>query len=1374
MRAATLIEYVLLISVVSLVICLAGPPVADAINKQFGHVENVVANGTTGSGGGGGSDFPGGGSGGDNQDKTDTDGDGIPDAEDPYPNDPDKPGQGGGGQGGGDGGQDPEPEKKRLEGTLELSALYVGKTGTVAASGVSAGAQLSYRWTADGQALDGASGAAWTPGAEHAGKNVSVSAVDAGGKYAGSITSPSVTVKRLDMAGTVSLSAAVAGKPVTATVDGAPAGAVPGYKWAVDGQVVSEGRTWTPGVEHVGKTVTVTVTDTTGVYAGSIGADAVVGQQELTGSIVVTPGEAGTESVATVDGAPSDADIELTWNVDGTAIGAGAAVALPEDSEGKTLTVEGRDKSGIYRGIISASLVIKADPRVAEAFAVYSADDQSLDFYKRKSVSKAGEVFEGKTATEVYTGIETTHYGMNSLPPWSDKASTLLTINVRDKIKPISLAGWFAGCSTITELNLSNIDTSRTENMEALFFMCSSLKELDLSGFQTGSVTNMNNMFSYCKAIYTLDLSGFDTHSVTNMWSMFDCCTNLTSINLSSFDTSAVTNMGGMFSSCTNLSAIDLSNFNTQSVEEINKMFANCSNLTSLDLSNFVTSKVTTMASIFSGCESLATLDLSSFNTASVVEADSIFTRCYKLAKVRLGEGFAWKDSWHAYLPTPTASAIPGADGNWYNSKGVAFTPANIPSNVADTYYASKDMLPQMIGSAAISGEAVVGGTLTASISGQPSDAAVGWQWKVDGVPVESATGTTYSPVDADAGKTVTVAARDAGGKYFGEIESAGVVVTKPVAFAIVDLGAGEMYFYKRAEVPNPGETYDGHSVSSVFTGVEDSDWMFHQVPWRDGYSELHIRSVEFVDVIKPVSIANWFYDMPGLNRIDLTNLDTSRTTNMAYAFMSNNYVTVTIGKDFSWVGTDCYLVKPSGGYWYNTKGEKFRPEEIPSNVADTYTLTDPRPAMTGSVEISDPVAGRDCKATVSGAPSDAVLSYTWYKSSSPDDVGWTEVAGAYGDTLPGSKVIASEFRSKIADAKIVSPIGSKMYYKVAVSDASGKYAGSIESAPKVATEPVPLSGKVTVTGTPTYGGMLTANVSGVPSDAVLAYQWKRDGVDIDGATGQMRSVSNADQGCDLVVAVSDASGKYAGVIESAAVPAFRNVSWASGSDSDVARMVEAADAGYIKLTDYWKSGDTRSVQLSAMDASNGLDDTHAAQTVEFVLSDSGHYTLSNGKACNFVVIQKDCLNEAGRMNTSATNIGGWKDSARRAWCNSTYLNALPNAIKPIFKPFKVSAAIGSGTASMKVVDTFSLFSEKEIYGSTSNANATVEYENSQLDYYKTTSNRTKGINGVVNGWWERSVFYNSTNLFCAVSLTSTAGSTSAYNYCGIAPFGCI
>lgn len=233
-------------------------------------------------------------------------------------------------------------------------------------------------------------------------------------------------------------------------------------------------------------------------------------------------------------------------------------------------------------------------------------------------------------------------------------------------------------------------------------------------------------------------------------------------------------------------------------------------------------------------------------------------------------------------------------------------------------------------------------------------------------------------------------------------------------------------------------------------------------------------------------------------------------------------------------------------------------------------------------------------------------------------------------------------------------------------------------------------------------------------------------------------------------------------------------VTWADGTDEQIAAMVAAADAGEIDLSDYWSAGDTRTVHLSSMSAYGGLSDTHAAQDVQFVLTDPGHYTLANGQPCNFVVLQKDCLNEYGYMNSSRTNSGGWDGCARRTWCNDTYRNAITATLRPIFKQFKTYAANGSGSTAVESTDYFALFSEKEIFGSTKYANSTAEAQNSQLTWFKTSSNRIKRMNGGVGNWWERSPCSGSSYEFCGVTYRGYAERYYANSGYGLAPFGCI
>lgn len=248
--------------------------------------------------------------------------------------------------------------------------------------------------------------------------------------------------------------------------------------------------------------------------------------------------------------------------------------------------------------------------------------------------------------------------------------------------------------------------------------------------------------------------------------------------------------------------------------------------------------------------------------------------------------------------------------------------------------------------------------------------------------------------------------------------------------------------------------------------------------------------------------------------------------------------------------------------------------------------------------------------------------------------------------------------------------------------------------------------------------------------------------------------------------------------------PALEIVTWANGTDAQIAAMLEAHYAGTINIYDYWTVGDERTVSLSAM-AKGAVGETHVAQNVTLVLMYKGGKTLTtpvNGKStCAFVVGQKNCLAngttiEAGYMNSSNTNSGGWDSSKRRTWCNDTYRNALPEALKALFKQFNNVTASGSSTAKKTSADYFALPSEVEVFGDVTYANATAEADNVQFDYYKTSANRVKkkGDSGSAYPWWERSPYSGASSLFCFVGSGGSANGTNASSADGIAPFGCI
>ena len=170
--------------------------------------------------------------------------------------------------------------------------------------------------------------------------------------------------------------------------------------------------------------------------------------------------------------------------------------------------------------------------RTKTAFAVYSADDQSLTFYKRPVAPAEGAQFLGKTTSKVFTGFETGTYSASSVP-WAAYRSNVKTVTVADAgVAPVSTAFWFYLFTNATSIDLSKLDTGKVTSMLCTFYGCESLTTLDLSSFDTGNVTDMRSLFQDCKALTVLDVSSFDTGSVTNMICIFTECVSLERISL--------------------------------------------------------------------------------------------------------------------------------------------------------------------------------------------------------------------------------------------------------------------------------------------------------------------------------------------------------------------------------------------------------------------------------------------------------------------------------------------------------------------------------------------------------------------------------------------------------------------------------------------------------------------------------------------------------------------------------------------------------------------------------------------------------------------------------------------------------------------------
>lgn len=172
--------------------------------------------------------------------------------------------------------------------------------------------------------------------------------------------------------------------------------------------------------------------------------------------------------------------------------------------------------------------------------------------------------------------------------------------SIDDILAPADSYSLFRGYTSLKELNILELDTSKVISAQSIFDGLQSLEYLDLSNFVTNNINHMQSMFSNCSSLINIDVSHFDTSRVRSFQSMFSNNKSLIELDVSSFDTSKADTMLSMFQDCTNLKTIKFgAGWDTSNVTNMSGMFAYCLNLETIDISMFNTSKVTNMSRMF-------------------------------------------------------------------------------------------------------------------------------------------------------------------------------------------------------------------------------------------------------------------------------------------------------------------------------------------------------------------------------------------------------------------------------------------------------------------------------------------------------------------------------------------------------------------------------------------------------------------------------------------------------------------------------------------------------------------------------------------------------------------------------------------------------
>ena len=184
----------------------------------------------------------------------------------------------------------------------------------------------------------------------------------------------------------------------------------------------------------------------------------------------------------------------------------------------------------------------------------------------------------------------------------------------------------FKNCD-LNNINLSNFDFRKVENMSYCFSRCHNITINEKSLINSSNCLNMDGIF--CGTDLTnINTSYIDTRNVKSMNHFFEDCHHLTSNHLKDLNTKNVTSMNYMFSKC-RLTNLNFSLLFTKNVTSMVGMFSHCSSSNKIDVFNFDTSNVVTMLYMFE--ESLLTeIDISSFNIQNLKNISMLFFHCRK------------------------------------------------------------------------------------------------------------------------------------------------------------------------------------------------------------------------------------------------------------------------------------------------------------------------------------------------------------------------------------------------------------------------------------------------------------------------------------------------------------------------------------------------------------------------------------------------------------------------------------------------------------------------------------------------------------------------------------------------------------------------
>ena len=241
-----------------------------------------------------------------------------------------------------------------------------------------------------------------------------------------------------------------------------------------------------------------------------------------------------------------------------------------------------------------------------------------------------------------------------------------------------------------------------------------------------------------------------------------------------------------------------------------------------------------------------------------------------------------------------------------------------------------------------------------------------------------------------------------------------------------------------------------------------------------------------------------------------------------------------------------------------------------------------------------------------------------------------------------------------------------------------------------------------------------------------------------------------------------------------------------------------------------WAVGDCKAVKLSGTASKLSLDTTLYVYILDFDHDKSsasgakdgitfGTFKTAASNGIDVCLVSGYDDDSDFRMNTTATNSGGWKNSDMRynilgstntqngdatvttatSPKTNTLMSCLPSDLRAVMRPMYIytdNTGGGSDTASYVTgtLDYLPLLAEYEVHGARSYANSAEQNNQTQYAYYKNGNSKKKFNHSSTSSamrWWVRSPRCSvGSCFFCNVYSNGDAINSSALGSYGVAP----